>query len=169
MNEQDIILLLQQKNEDGLTALTLHYGPLMRYIIAPILPNPQDQEDCLAEVTLRVWDKIGLFDPKRGSWNAWLTAITRNTALNHVRALTRHANCGEVSENLASSEPTPEETILRHEEQRALEKALSSFQTAIVNYFTENITTFSPPLKSPLNWASQSAPSKDGSIACGKT
>ena len=54
MNEQDIILLLQQKNEDGLTALTLHYGPLMRYIIAPILPNPQDQEDCLAEVTLRV-------------------------------------------------------------------------------------------------------------------
>lgn len=67
MNEQDIILLLQQKNEDGLTALTLHYGPLMRYIIAPILPNPQDQEDCLAEVTLRVWDKIDQFDPKRGS------------------------------------------------------------------------------------------------------
>lgn len=49
MNEQDIILLLQQKNEDGLTALALHYGPLMRYIIAPILPNPQDQEDCLAK------------------------------------------------------------------------------------------------------------------------
>ena len=63
MNEQDIILLLQQKNEDGLTALALHYGPLMRYIIAPILPNPQDQEDCLAEVTLRVWDKIGQVDP----------------------------------------------------------------------------------------------------------
>ena len=100
MNEQDIILLLQQKNEDGLTALTLHYGPLMRYIIAPILPNPQDQEDCLAEVTLRVWDKIDQFDPKRGSWKAWLTAITRNTALNHVRALTRHTNHEEVSENL---------------------------------------------------------------------
>lgn len=129
MNEQDIILLLQQKNEDGLTALTLHYGPLMRYIIAPILPNPQDQEDCLAEVTLRVWDKIGQFDPKRGSWKAWLTAITRNTALNHVRALTRHTNHEEVSENLASSEPTPEETILRHEEQRALEKALSQLSS----------------------------------------
>ena len=125
MNEQDIILLLQQKNEDGLTALTLHYGPLMRYIIAPILPNPQDQKDCLAVVTLCVWDKIGQFDPKRGSWKAWLTAITRNTALNHVRALTRHTNHEEVSENHASSEPTPEETILRHEEQRAHEKALS--------------------------------------------
>lgn len=67
MKEQDIIELLQSKNEDGLTALTTHYGPLMRYIIAPILHNPQDQEDCLAEVTMRIWDKIDQFNPKKGS------------------------------------------------------------------------------------------------------
>lgn len=124
MKEQDIIELLQKKSEDGLTALSTHYGPLMRYIIAPILQNPQDQEDCLAEVTMRVWDKIDQFDPKKGSWKAWLTAITRNTALNHVRSLARHSSSGDIPENLPSSEPTPEEKILLQEQQKALERAL---------------------------------------------
>lgn len=40
MQEQDIIELLLQRNEKGMDALLLHYGPLMRYIIAPILQNP---------------------------------------------------------------------------------------------------------------------------------
>lgn len=129
MNEQDIILLLQQKNEDGLTALTLHYGPLMRYIIAPILPNPQDREDCLAEVTLRVWNKIDQFDPQKGSWKTWLTAITRNTALNHLRTLARHTADDELSDDFPSSEPTPEEKILQQERQHALENALNQLSS----------------------------------------
>ncbi|BCK79336.1 hypothetical protein MM35RIKEN_15280 (plasmid) [Vescimonas fastidiosa] len=84
--EQDMIRRLRDRDEAGMADLLLHFGPLMRYIIAPILPNPQDREDCLSEVTLRIWEKIDQFDPRRGSWNAWLTAITRNTALNHRRA-----------------------------------------------------------------------------------
>lgn len=70
MKEQDIIALLQKKSEDGLTALSTHYEPLMRYIIAPILHNPQDQEDCLAEVTMRVWNNIDQYNPKKGSWKS---------------------------------------------------------------------------------------------------
>ena len=78
-----MIRRLLAREEAGMADLLLHYGPLMRYIIAPILPNPQDREDCLSEVTLRVWEKVQQYDQKRGSWSAWLTAITRNTALNY--------------------------------------------------------------------------------------
>lgn len=46
-----MIELLLQRNEAGIDALLLHYGALMRYIIAPILPNPQDQEECISEVS----------------------------------------------------------------------------------------------------------------------
>lgn len=52
-----MIRRLLAREEAGMADLLLHYGPLMRYIIAPILPNPQDREDCLSEVTLRVWEK----------------------------------------------------------------------------------------------------------------
>lgn len=103
--------------------LLLHYGPLMRYIIAPILPNPQDREDCLSEVTLRIWEKIDQFDPRRGSWNAWLTAITRNTALNHARkALGSSAE--ELPEDTPAAGHTPEEAVLQRERQEAVRDAL---------------------------------------------
>ena len=62
MQKQEIIKLLLQRNEKGMDALLLHYEPLMRYIIAPILKNPQDQEDCLLEVTMRVGEKIEQFN-----------------------------------------------------------------------------------------------------------
>lgn len=78
-----MIAQLLQQDERGMEALLLHYGPLMRYIIAPILPDPQDREECLSEVSMRVWSRIAQFDPARGSWNAWLTAVTRSTMRSH--------------------------------------------------------------------------------------
>lgn len=124
MQEQDIIELLLQRDEKGMDALLLHYGPLMRYVIAPFLQNPQDQEDCLSEVAMRVWEKIGQFNRERGSWKAWLTAITRNTALNHARNISRRRSVEEISEDIPSSEPTPEEVILQKERQSAVNNAL---------------------------------------------
>lgn len=62
----------------------------MRYVIAPILRDPQEREDRLSEVTMRVWEKIDPFQEERGSWNGWLTALTRHAALNHARRISRH-------------------------------------------------------------------------------
>ena len=124
MQENTVERLLLEKNEQGMDALLLHYGPLMRYIIAPILQNPQDREDCLSEVSMRVWEKIGQFDGEKGSFHAWLTAITRNTALNHARRASG-SSAEELSESTPSPDPTPEETLLKKERQEALKTAFS--------------------------------------------
>ena len=124
MQENTVERLLLEKNEQGMDALLLHYGPLMRYIIAPILKNPQDREDCLSEVSMRVWEKIGQFDGEKGSFHAWLTAITRNTALNHARKASG-SSAEELSESTPSPELSPEEALLKKERQEALKTALS--------------------------------------------
>lgn len=124
MQENTVEWLLLEKNEQGMDALLLHYGPLMRYIIAPILQNPQDREDCLSEVSMRVWEKIGQFDGEKGSFRAWLTAITRNTALNHARK-DSGSSTEELSESTPSPELSPEEALLKKERQEALKTALS--------------------------------------------
>ena len=124
MQENTVERLLLEKNEQGMDALLLHYGPLMRYIISSILQNPQDREDCLSEVSMRVWEKIGQFDGEKGSFRAWLTAITRNTALNHARRASG-SSAEELSESTPSPDPTPEETLLKKERQEALKTALS--------------------------------------------
>lgn len=124
MQENTVERLLLEKNEQGMDALLLHYGPLMRYIIAPILQNPQDREDCLSEVLMRVWEKIGQFDGEKGSFRAWLTAITRNTALNHARKASG-SSAEELSESTPSPELSPEEALLKKERQEALKTALN--------------------------------------------
>lgn len=126
MEERQIIDGILNRQESGMDALVRHYGPLMRYVIAPILPNLQDREDCFSEVTMLIWDKIDQFDAARGSWTAWLTAIARNTALNHKRNLTRHCQVEQLSENEPSPEPTPEECYMQQQRRLKLQYALKS-------------------------------------------
>lgn len=125
VHEQDMIALLQQHDERGMDALLLHCGPLMRYIIAPIVPNALDREECLSEASLRVWNKIAQFDAARGSWSAWLTAVTRSTALNFQRSAARHGDTQTLPEDAPSPEASPEEALLRSERRAALHDALA--------------------------------------------
>ena len=124
MDQREIVELLLRRDEAGMDQLLRQYGPLMKYVIAPILSDPRDREDCLSETVLRVWERIGQFDGTRGSWAAWLTAIARNTALNHARSNSRQGGVGEVDERTPSPEPGPEETVLREERQAAVREAL---------------------------------------------
>lgn len=124
VQEQEMIAQLLQKDERGMEALLLHYGPLMRYIIAPILPDPQDREECLSEVSMRVWSRVAQFDPARGSWNAWLTAITRNTARNYHRSAQNRRDTQSIPEGTPAPDASPEEAILQAERNAALHNAL---------------------------------------------
>lgn len=125
VQEQEMIAQLLQKDERGMEALLLHYGPLMRYIIAPILPDPQDREECLSEVSMRVWSRVAQFDPARGSWTAWLTAITRNTARNYHRSAQNRRDTQAIPEGTPAPDASPEEAILQAERSAALHDALA--------------------------------------------
>lgn len=69
---------------------------------------------------MRVWEKIDAFQEERGSWNGWLTALTRHAALNHARRISRHGGAEALSEDPPSPELTPEEVLLHQERQTAL-------------------------------------------------
>ena len=163
MHEQEVLALLRAGDERGAEALLRHYAPLMRYIIAPIVPDAQDREECLSDAALRVWEKFGTYDPARGSWTAWLTALTRNTALNRARK----KSCGseELSGDLPSAEPTPEERLLQQERRQALERALTALPQRDRLLFYRKYYYRSPPRRSPRSWERRSALWRGGSTA----
>ena len=92
MQEREMIDLLLEKDERGMAELMRQYAPLLKYIIAPIVADAHEREDCLSEISLIIWDKIGLFDPEKGSLRAYLTAIARNAAVSHAKRLGRHTH-----------------------------------------------------------------------------
>ena len=128
MNEQEIIILIRKRDEKGMTELLRHYGPLMRYVIAPILQNSEDREECLSDSAMRAWNRIEQFDPERGKWNAWLTAIARNTALNRARK-----NAGEATQEIPPETPaqdiSPEERVIQKERSAALNRAIGQLSS----------------------------------------
>lgn len=89
INNDALIEQLQQREQAGLEEFSRRFTPLMRYIISPILPDEQDREECLADVSLLVWEQIERYDPNRGAFTTWLTVLTRNTALNRLRRCQR--------------------------------------------------------------------------------
>lgn len=74
---------------------------------------------------MRVWSRIAQFDPARGSWNAWLTAVTRSTALNYQRSAARHGGTQTLPEGAPSPEASPEEALIQAERRAALHDALA--------------------------------------------
>ena len=126
MPDSEIIRLILSKDERGLTELLNRYEPLIRYVITPILKSPEDVEECLSDITFRIWDKIRLYDSSCGSFKGWLTAVSRNAALNHAAKLRRREYREEIGENSPAEDPTPEEEVLRREQQERLEKIINN-------------------------------------------
>lgn len=124
MQESDIIEMLRKQSPDGAAELISHYGPLMEYVIKPILTNEQDREECLSEAVIRILEKVYLYDEQRGSWTAWITAVTRSVALNKRRVSAPAYEEVELTAETPSPEPTPEERILRQERQKELKHAV---------------------------------------------
>ena len=121
MKEAEIIAGLKDGDNQAMEALMQQYGPFLRYILTPILPNTGEREECFSEVITRIWQKQAQYDPTKGSWKAWIAAITRNTALNWNR---NRKQTESLSEEIPTDTMAPEDILLRKERQKALEQAL---------------------------------------------
>lgn len=126
MDDRELVELLVRREERGADELLRCYGPMLRYIIAPILPDPREREECLNDVVMRAWDRIGQYDRGRGGFPAWLSVVARNTARNRLRAGEGRGGreLPELSPNAPDPSPGPEELMLRKERLRRLREVI---------------------------------------------
>lgn len=124
MDQKELIRALKERREGSLEQLRLHWGPLIRYIINPILSDQRDREETLSDVLLRVWDSIDQYDPSRGSWTGWLGIIARNAAVDRARALPSQSK--ELTPDIPAPGSDPEQELLRRERRELLYKAVSA-------------------------------------------
>lgn len=102
---------------------------------------------------MRVWEKIDPFQEERGSWNGWLTSLTRHAALNHARRISRHGGAEALSEDPPSPELTPEECFCVRSGRPPCKRRWGSYPPVSGFCFTENTAICNPPPRSPWSWA----------------
>lgn len=112
---------------EEIEALLERHGPMMAYVVRGILSDPHEQEECLAQVRARVWERWESYDRERSSPATWLTALCRNAAYDRLRTQARQRErAGTLDETMASPAPGPEEILLQKERLETLSRLLSA-------------------------------------------
>ena len=113
MDDRQLMASIAGGDEAALQALLRRFTPLFLYILRPILPDERDREECLADISLRIWQGAGSFDGAKGSLNGWLTALTRNAALNRARA--KGTEDAPLEDTVPHGDGSAEDEVLRRE------------------------------------------------------
>jgi RNA polymerase sigma-70 factor (ECF subfamily) len=85
--ENDIMQRVVGRDGEALAELYDLYSARVFGLCLRILNENQLAEDTLQEVFLRVWQRAQLFEQSRGSVNAWLMGIARNTCIDQLRRM----------------------------------------------------------------------------------
>ncbi|MDO5346158.1 MAG: sigma-70 family RNA polymerase sigma factor [Lachnospiraceae bacterium] len=133
--DQDIIELLAAKDQKAIELTAERYGKLLRYIIASILGEREENvEECLNDVYLKLWTKGQGYDYTKASLKTYLKVIARNTALNSLRQRKRleEMECMDMEDTLRDDyidySQNVENRVVLQEEVRALERVLKKLK-----------------------------------------
>ena len=124
MDDRQLMSRIAGGDEAALQSLLRRFTPMLRYILRPLLPDERDREECLADISLRIWQGAGSFDGAKGSLNGWLTALTRNAALNRARA--RRGDDVPLEDTVPHGDGSAEDEVLRRERQAKLRAVIAA-------------------------------------------
>jgi len=121
---------IQARDQAALADLYDRHARLLFSVALRILRDRGEAEDVLQDVFVRVWDRVDSYDSALGTPLAWLVRVTRNRAIDRVRArAARPALADEGASSVVllepSRDPDPEAQASLSEAGRALVSALS--------------------------------------------
>jgi RNA polymerase sigma factor (sigma-70 family) len=85
-SEQELVALLQQRDNRAYSYLYDNYSAALNGIIRPIVNDDEQANDVLQEVLINIWRKIEFYDASKGRLFTWLLNIARNAAIDKVRS-----------------------------------------------------------------------------------
>jgi len=136
------------------------YCKLLFSIAYRILNDQKEAEDVLQEVFLQIWDKAGSYNPVLGRPGSWAVTLTRNKAIDYIRAHERRSRLLEnaSTEMLVSTpgSPTAHESVHGRGDAELISSAVAELpadqRKAIEMAFFSGLTQheISETLKEPL-------------------
>jgi RNA polymerase sigma-70 factor (ECF subfamily) len=91
--ERDIELLRRIGNGDRTAFASFYdqYSGLLFSIAVKVLNDTKEAEDVLQEVFMQIWNKADAYNPLLGKPASWAVTLTRNKAIDRIRASQRRS------------------------------------------------------------------------------
>lgn len=86
MTQEELIPLLQKKDDRAFTLLYDMYSKNMYGIIYNLLKDREESEDVLQEVFVKIWKNIDSYDETKGRFFTWILNIARNASIDRLRS-----------------------------------------------------------------------------------
>ncbi len=85
-SEQELVALLQQRNEKAFSYLYDNYSGALYGIVNAIVIDKEIANDVLQNVFVNIWRKIESYDASKGRLFTWMLNIARNASIDEVRS-----------------------------------------------------------------------------------
>ncbi|WP_228379114.1 RNA polymerase sigma factor [Chryseobacterium piperi] len=85
-SEEELIVLLQEKNEAGFHHLYDHYAGALYGVILRIVQSKEYTEEIIQDVFMKIWNSIHQYDTSKGRFYTWMINIARNTAIDYLKS-----------------------------------------------------------------------------------
>jgi RNA polymerase sigma factor (sigma-70 family) len=112
-SEQELVALLQQRNDQSFGYLYDNYSGALFGIVNGIVADAETARDVLQDVFVNIWKKIESYDPSKGRLFTWMMNIARNAAIDKIRSrgyqdsLKNYAIPDNVDTNIAGTVTLP--------------------------------------------------------------
>jgi RNA polymerase sigma-70 factor (ECF subfamily) len=129
---EDLLERVATGDRDAVLALYDRFAPALMVVALRVTGSRAEAEDVLQDVFARVWREAVTFDRARGTAAAWLVTLTRNRAIDAVRARKRRRGH---EDDLGRDEPvtldapaSPEASVVDAELSVAVRAALDTLR-----------------------------------------
>lgn len=136
-SDREVVLRVQKGDSDAFATLIERHNERIFNMICRLV-GQQDAVDLTQDIFLKAFKSIGSFK-NASSFSTWLYRITLNTVTSHRRRMAHGtfshfespaADTGELRRGVepASTDPTPQEVLVRREEIEAVQNAIGELE-----------------------------------------
>ena len=84
--EDELVLLLKNKEQHAFNYLYDNYSPALYGIIYKMVENKELAEDILQDTFIKIWNNFSNYDSIKGRLFTWMLNITRNLTIDSLRS-----------------------------------------------------------------------------------
>lgn len=122
----DMLARVAMRDRAAFSRLYQATGPKLFAICLRILKDRTEAEDALQDIFVKIWHSADRYSTAIASPQAWLNTVTRNHAIDLLRARKPGGGDLDAAETLADVAPTPEDSAVNASEGRRIDACISA-------------------------------------------